>query len=160
MRVFASAMVCAAGLAGAVSAGGPAAAIDRLAWLQGCWRLESAKRIVEEHWMAPRGGSMMGMSRTVRGDRLSEYELVVVRERDGRLAFEAHPSGQPSAVFLSRLVEDARVVFENKEHDFPQEVGYERAGPDGALAWIAGVADGEPRRVEFRYQRVPSGESP
>jgi len=131
-----------------------AAGIERLAWLQGCWELRSAERIVEEHWMSPRGGTMLGAGRTFRGDRLVEYELVVVREQGDGLAYEAHPSGQPSAVFLSSAVEDATVVFENREHDFPQRVGYRRTAPDALLAWIEGNQDGKPVRLEFPYRRV------
>src|SRR5262245_44057099 len=74
--------------------------LDRVAWLQGCWQTAAAAPsevegpVVEEQWMAPRGGTMIGMGRTVRGGKTTEYELVVVREQDGRLAYEAHPSGQ------------------------------------------------------------------
>ena len=78
---------------------------------------------------------MLGMGRTVRGGKTVEYELVLINERDGRLAYEAHPSGQPSATFLSTTVSETSVVFENPEHDFPQRVGYRREGADG----LAGV---------------------
>ena len=64
--------------------------IRRVAWLQGCWELSSPERTVEEQWMAPRGRSMLGIGRTVRGDRLVDYELVVIREQEDRLAYEAH----------------------------------------------------------------------
>ena len=104
--------------------------------------------------MAPRGTSMLGMGRTVRGDTLVEYEVVVLREQGGRLAYEAHPSGQPSAVFLSRPVDGSSVVFENLQHDFPQRVGYRRDGPDSLLAWVEGTENGQTRRVEFPYRRT------
>src|ERR1044071_8259282 len=104
------------------------AGVDRVAWLQGCWEMRSPQGTVEEQWMAPRGGAMIGVGRTVRDDRLVEYELVGVREQGGRLAYEAHPSGQPSAVFLSREITDAMVAFENAEHDFPQRIAYRRDG--------------------------------
>ncbi len=50
---------------------------------------------------------------------------------------------------------DTEVVFENKEHDFPQVIGY-RLNPDGSLlAWIEGPrSDGTTRRVEYAYQRA------
>lgn len=133
------------------------AGIDQVAWLQGCWESSSAGRTVEEQWMAPRGKSMIGTGRTVRGDTLVEYELVVVREQDGKLAYEAHPSGQPSAVFLSRSVSGSEVLFENPQHDFPQQVGYRRDGDTGLLAWIEGTMKGKSRRVEFPYRRVKCG---
>lgn len=63
--------------AAAQNAGG----IDRAAWLQGCWELKAADRSVEEMWSAAKGGSMIGISRTVRDGKLAEYEMVVLRER-------------------------------------------------------------------------------
>jgi len=56
-------------------------------------------------------------------------------------------------VFLSKLIADGQLVFENPEHDFPQRIGYERDG-DGMRAWIEGTLDGRSRRVEFAYMRV------
>ena len=127
--------------------------IQRVAWLHGCWEMATAQQTVEEQWMPPRGGSMLGMSRTLRGGTLSEYELVVLREQDGQLAYVAHPSGQRSATFLSRTLGDTSVVFENLTHDFPQRIGYERKG-DALLAWIEGTRDGRTRRIEFPYRRA------
>jgi Domain of unknown function (DUF6265) len=129
--------------------------LERLAWMTGCWEVKSPQGTVEEHWLAPRGQTMLGLGRTVREGRTTEYEFVVLEKRDDRLAYEAHPSGQPPAVFLSREVGEASVVFENAQHDFPQRVGYEQRGTDALLAWIEGSQDGRLRRVEFPYTRVP-----
>jgi hypothetical protein len=131
------------------------AGIARAAWLKGCWESVNGTRVVEEQWTAPRGTSMLGMGRTVVGDRLVEYELIVLREQGGELAYEAHPSGQPPAVFVSRAVSERRLVFENPEHDFPQRVGYERGAPDELLAWIEGLERGQSRHIDFRYRRAP-----
>ena len=96
---------------------------------------------------------MVGLSRTVRGDELVTYELVVIRERGDRLVYVAHPSGQPSAEFLSTSLSEGSVVFENPGHDFPQRIGYRRQGPSLG-AWIEGTKDGQARRVEFPYRRA------
>lgn len=130
------------------------AGIERVKWLQGCWEMTSGDRVVEEQWMAPRARTMIGSGRTVRGDRLVEYEQVILREQDGQLAYEAHPSGQPTATFTSKTITDAMVVFENAEHDFPQRVGYQHDRPDTLLAWIEGTVKGQTRKVEFPYTRV------
>ena len=129
--------------------------IARVAWLGGCWEAISSRRTVEEHWMAPRARSMLNMGRTVKADSLVEYEQVVLREQGLKLAYEAHPSGQPVAVFVSRAVTDSNVLFENLQHDFPQRVGYQRLGADSLLAWVEGSVDGRARRIDFRYARVP-----
>jgi len=131
----------------------PVTGIDDVAWLTGCWEYTSGSRTVEEHWLAPRARTMMNAGRTTQGDKLVEFETVVIREQDGRLAYEAHPSGQPSAVFMSQRVGDREVVFENLQHDFPQRVGYKRDG-DSLLSWIEGLRNGQARRIEFPYHRV------
>jgi hypothetical protein len=96
---------------------------------------------------------MLGVSRTIRDGKLLEYELIVLREQEGRLAYHAHPSGQASAVFLSTILTDSIALFENPQHDFPQKVGYRREGAS-LVAWIEGTTKGKPRRVEFFYRRA------
>ena len=98
---------------------------------------------------------MLGMSRTLRADSLAGFELVVIRETGEGLRYEASPSGQPTATFVAIEVSDRSVVFENPEHDFPQQIGYSRVGSDSLLAFIAGPRNDQWRRVEFPYGRVP-----
>ncbi len=131
--------------------------IQQVSWLQGCWESVTAQRAIEEQWMAPRGTSMLMMGRTVRNGELVDYELVVLKEDGSRLAYEAHPAEQPSAVFHSVDVAAGRVVFENREHDFPQRVGYQQTTPDGLTAWIEGNDKGKQRRIEFVYRRARCG---
>jgi len=128
-----------------------------MAWLQGCWRIDAGSRIVEEQWSAPRGGTLLGSSRTVRDGKTIEHEFVILRETaDGRLAYEVSPSGRAPTVFTSISLDDAGVVFENLQHDFPQRVAYQRKGDD-LLAWIEGPAKNAPgqlRRIEYPYRKV------
>jgi hypothetical protein len=147
--VVVTVLACATEIAWAQSA-----TIDRVKWLQGCWQTTRGEATIEEHWMAPRGGTMLGMGRTVRGGKIAEYELVLIKEQGAALAYEAHPSGQPSATFLSTTASDTSVVFENPKHDFPQRVGYQRDGSEGLQAWIDGEVNGKARRVDFAYRRA------
>jgi hypothetical protein len=127
--------------------------IDRVAWMHGCWQRTTPQSIVEEHWLAPRGGTMIGVGRTVRGARTTDYEFVVLKEQNGELAYEAHPAGQPGGVFTAKDATSESVVFENGAHDFPQRVGYRRT-EGGLAAWIEGTENGKTRRIDFAYARV------
>ncbi len=97
---------------------------------------------------------MLGTSRTVSRDSLVEYEFVVLRQQGDRLAYQAHPSGQATATFLSTSVSDSSLIFENLQHDFPQRVGYDRRGSDSLIAWISGPRGNTIRRIDFPYSRI------
>lgn len=109
--------------------------------------------------MAPRGGTMLGVSRTVRNDTLVEFEHLQIAERGGHLVYIAQPSRQPRAEFTTRVASDTLVAFENPSHDFPQRIIYRRRGADSLLARIEGTMGGQARSVDFPYVRArcPAG---
>jgi hypothetical protein len=135
---------------------GPArtSALDRFAWLAGCFEMKKGSVVIEEHRMAARAGTMLGMSRTTSETGLVEYELTLLREWDGTLVYEAHPSGQPAAAFPATVMAADSIIFTDPAHDYPQTIGYRRVGPDSVIAWIDGVSRGKQRRIEFPYRRV------
>jgi uncharacterized protein DUF6265 len=128
--------------------------LTQVGWLAGCWESSMGGRLVEEQWMRPRAGLMLGAGRTVDGDSLVEFEQVRMFERGGRLVYAAAPSGQMPAEFESILVSDSAVTFENLAHDFPQRVIYRRRGADAVLARVEGERGGRARGVDFAYHRA------
>ena len=128
--------------------------LEDLRWMAGCLEMRTGDRLVEEQRMDVRSGSMLGMARTTTARGLGEYELTLIHERGGKIVFEAHPSGQPPAVFTATVVGLDSAVFTAPEHDYPQIVGYRRAGRDSVVAWIDGTTGGKSRRVQFFYRRV------
>jgi hypothetical protein len=136
---------------------GPPAAIDQMAWMQGCWIQAKPNGSVEELWMAPGGGVMLGLGRTVRDGKLREYEFTRIAETDGSLAFIAKPSGQDEATFPLKSLTPTEAVFENPAHDFPQRVIYRRAGTDAIAARIEGDIGDQAKAVDFPYKRCPTG---
>ncbi len=45
------------------------------------------------------------------------------------------------------------LVFENKEHDFPQRIVYTRHGHDSLTVRIEGIMDGQERATTFSFKR-------
>jgi hypothetical protein len=132
----------------------PDRGVEQLRWMEGCWEFTVGERTVEEQWMAPRGGTMMGMSRTVRGDRTVAWEIVLLREDSaGAISYHAFPSGQPAAVFPAAEVSDSHAVFANPKHDFPQRIIYRRRA-DTLAARVEGEIGGTPRGSDFPYRKV------
>ncbi len=132
-------------------------ALAHVAWLAGCWRRGSGEGVTDEQWMAPEGNTMLGMSRSMRGNQLRQFEHLRIQVIDGRATYIAHPSGQAEAAFPMIMSSDTVVVFENTEHDFPQRIGYRPVGSDSLVAWIEGESNGETRRIPFPFRRVSCG---
>ncbi len=122
----------------------PATTAD-LAFMAGCWKFERNGRVVEEHWLAPAGGSLLGVSRTVAGGKTVEFEFLEIRDLPEGLTYIAHPSGQAEARFKATTRTTDEIVFENPTHDFPQRIRYRRA-IDALGARIEGTRNGQDQR--------------
>jgi len=129
------------------------ARIESVDWIAGCWTLSSGQTTIEEQWMRPAGGTMLGMSRTVRAGKTAEYEFLQIRETATGLDYVAKPSGQAEATFTLKTIEPGNVVFENPTHDFPQRVMYKKTGDTTATARIEGTRNGQLRGVDFPFHR-------
>lgn len=131
------------------------ASLDRLHWLAGCWRSDDADAGSGEQWMPQAGGAMLGMSRTIRGEKTVAHEFMrIAGAADGRLTFFAQPSGKPPAAFAVKTLTDSEIVFENPEHEFPQRVAYRLDSPTQLRARIEGTRQGTERRIEYPMTRV------
>ncbi|HSC07502.1 MAG TPA: DUF6265 family protein [Steroidobacteraceae bacterium] len=133
----------------------PDQSVAGFVWLAGCWASIGGELGTGEMWTAPAGGTMFGVSRTVRDGKTSEYEFMQIREiSPGQLAFVAHPSGQAQAAFPLVRSAPGELVFEDPAHDFPQRVIYRLVEPDRLHARIEGMLKGEERGVDFHMQRA------
>ncbi|GAB3245686.1 DUF6265 family protein [Chitinimonas naiadis] len=128
-----------------------------LQWLAGCWQASGAEPGSEEHWLAPAGGAMLGVSRSVRKGKMAEYEFLRIHEQDGQLYFTAKPSGQPEASFRLVSSEPGQMQFENPQHDFPQRISYRQQADGSLLARIEGTRNGKTRAIDFPMGRIPCG---
>jgi len=117
-------------LAALMLGGAPLAqAADLPEWLTGEWQQERGDRWTEELWSLPRGGVMIGMGRSGRGESLQSWELMrIVRAADGTLTLHAAPEGGKETIFpvLEQGVRD--ISFANPDHDYPQRIRYWREG--------------------------------
>ena len=129
--------------------------VQSVAWMQGCWLASSGASSTEEVWMPPRGGLMMGMSRSVRDGVATGFEFVLLREVEGALVFSASPSGQTPADFVASLAAPDLLRVENANHDFPQKIEYRPAPPDSMIASVYGDVDASTPAFQVRYRRMP-----
>jgi hypothetical protein len=138
-----------------IAALAPSSLVQDLAWMSGCWASVDGEAGSGETWTAPAGGTLLGVSRTVKGGKTVAHEFMQVRETGpGRIAFIALPSGQKEASFPLVRLSGQEAVFENPQHDFPQRVIYRREG-DLLTGRIEGRIDGEAKAIDFPMRRQP-----
>ncbi len=132
----------------------PPVSISNLDWMVGTWQINNGNLYEEwikmDQWLLGRSDkvelgdtvTLETMQITYR-DEILHYIPTVVNQNDG----------QPILFPILRGAEE-QVVFENKKHDFPQQIGYRKKGEKHIEAWIEGRnAKGESKKVTFDMKR-------
>ena len=86
----------------------PRATLADVGLLVGSWRGEFMGSMAEEVWLPPAGGTMVGMFRLFREDRVVFYEFMILVEEEGGVSMKLkhfHPD------FRSWEEKDAMVTF-------------------------------------------------
>jgi hypothetical protein len=127
--------------------------LDQLSWLAGSWAADSAGTRIEEHWMTPRGGMMVGMHRDVVRGRAVSFEFFRIVEDSSGIAYLTSPGGRPAIRFSLKEMAKQRVVFENSTHDFPQRILYWIDAQGQLRARIEGTFQGKASAEEWAWKR-------
>jgi hypothetical protein len=127
-----------------------------LSWIAGDWQNAAGGRaLIEEHWTSVAGGTMMGMSRTVAGDRTVEFEYLRIEQRADGIYYVAHPKARcPGTDFKLTRSSATEAVFENPQHDFPKRIIYRKTGDESLTASIDG-GEGS-KAMSFSFKRMKS----
>ncbi len=130
-----------------------AGANEDLSWMTGCRVQETGNKRVDETWLPPAGGVLLGVGRTVKAGRVTEYEYTRIESVKGIATYIARPGDQPEASFTAVEQTPTSIVFENRAHDFPQRIIYRALGPDHLQAAVEGPGNGGTVTIGFDYKR-------
>jgi hypothetical protein len=126
-------------------------ALDRLAWMGGCWGSRDGATSADECWLDRRGDTMVGFHVDVFDDGRVFYEFLrIVADADG-VAYLASPMGAEPTAFRMVEIANSRVVFENPDHDWPQRLTYWLEGDE--LHALAEGLDPASRKAEWAWSR-------
>src|ERR1043165_7936019 len=125
-----------------------------ISWISGDWQTApGGKAQIEEHWTQAAGATMMGMSRTVAGEKTVEFEYLRIEQRADGIYYVAHPKSRcPGTDFKLTRASATEAVFENSQHDFPNRIIYRKSG---AAALTATIDSGEgTKAITFSYRKA------
>lgn len=141
-----------------------ALSVDDFAWLAGHWRGEREGELIEESWLPPAHGVMLGMFRWVSAEgELRVYELMTLEpedgapvlklrhfnaglvaweDKDGALTFHLAPGSTAS-----------RPTFVGEEEGQKLRLTLESPTPDTYTAKLEILSGAEPQVLDFLYRR-------
>lgn len=128
-----------------------------LGWLAGCWedRKSATAFLLSEQWMKPEGGMMIGVGRTIRDGKASDWEFMRIEQTGDGLTFFAKPKANPDwTAFPMVRMSSTEILFENSGHDFPNRVIYRHPKPDLITPRIEGTINGKMQAIDFSLERV------
>jgi len=125
--------------------------ISQLQWLAGDWQT-SGRTVSEEHWTRPAGGTMIGMARTLSGDKTVFFEFLRIETRADGIYYVAQPKGRPGTDFKAIELDADHVVFSNPQHDFPKRITYRRHADGSLTARVEGDGSEPEKAQEFHFQ--------
>ena len=146
------ALLCALALPGGAQTPAPAD-LSRLAWLEGRWSGSEGGRETEEHWTSPAGSALVGMNKAVKAGRMVSFEFLRIQHTKEGTAYLASPGGAAPTAFPLVELGEARLVFENPAHDFPQRILYWLDAAGALHARIEGSIGGKPRSQEWTWTK-------
>lgn len=126
-------------------------------FLLGRWEMKTKNGKIVERWQLHKD-SLTGQSHRFKdtGDSILT-ESIVLKKIKGEWTFcvtgyEKNNEGITHFKLINN--QNNTFTFENKQHDFPQQIVYQNKGKAELLAWIEGDMGGKRRKIAFPYKKV------
>jgi hypothetical protein len=141
------------------------AAVAQLAWIAGPWSGTLNDRTIEQHWMTPNGGSMVGMYRSIRDNRAALYELLAIEQRGDEVFLRikhfapgpglvSQEARDQSADHVLVKADGRTAVFEGSTAGGPVRVSFSSPDADTLNITVERQREGKPVATEFKYKRI------
>lgn len=62
--------------------------LENISWISGNWKGEAFGGITEENWSTPSGGSMMATFKLINNNKVSFYEIEIIRQLENTLILQ------------------------------------------------------------------------
>jgi predicted enzyme related to lactoylglutathione lyase len=121
---------------------------EQFDWLIGKWRMDSNKFESYEEWQKT-DGRISGQSYRMRNGQKVVTEYLFIEKFADLWTYIAAPKGQTITLFALVSSTNNEFIFENKEHDFPQQIIYAIDSDKTIKATVKGEKMGQEKRFSF-----------
>jgi hypothetical protein len=120
----------------------------------GKWEMDVENAEVYEEWKLLNENELTGISYSVNDGVKNISENLYLKRFADKWTYIAVPKNQNPTLFALIEFSPKKFLFENKEHDFPQNISYEFHKDGRMTAAIEGEVNGEIKRKEFVFKIV------
>lgn len=132
------------------------AQLNKASWLVGEWGNTSKEGVLTETWTTENDSTYTGKTYFITGKDTAFTETIQLMEKNNELHYMPTISDQnegKQVTFLMTSATDKQLVFENKEHDFPQKITYNKITNDSIVAEIFGMKDGKESKESYPLEK-------
>lgn len=106
-------------------------------------------------WMKPDGGAVLGVSRTIKDNKVVVTEFFSVSETADTIILNVQLRlAEKTTPFRAKEITESSVTFENPEHDYPQRIIYRKQADGSLLGRIEGTQNGKTRAIDYPMKRT------
>lgn len=130
--------------------------IKQMDWVIGKWENNAGDGSFHEIWTKTNDTIYSGRSFMIANEDTVFSESISLELKQNELFYIPTVSNQNNAKpieFKFIAIENNEIIFENKEHDFPQRIIYKQLAPDSLYARVEGNDKGKFRKEEFLMKR-------
>lgn len=130
--------------------------VDKLPWLTGCWqgKIERDGSMVYETWFAPRGGTLMGVSQTLRDGKTGAWEAMRMYDDGDAMKLWVRPGARGEVTFSLDSAGVNFVEFAAVEGPVTTKLRYERKSETEVLATLRFIQGESRRGADFLFGRI------
>jgi len=120
----------------------------------GLWKMEIENAEIYEEWHLINENELIGTSYSLENGIKIISENLWIKKFADQWAYIAMPGNQNITLFALIEHSPKKLLFENKEHDFPQRISYEFHKGGKMTAVVEGNVGLEIKRKEFSFHLV------
>lgn len=131
--------------------------IEKAEWLIGTWENKTPGGSIYETWIKTNHKKLSGKSYILKEKDTIVFETIELVQQEGNLFYIPTVKNQNGGLpvrFAARKISENQLIFENKQHDFPQTISYMKTGTNSLLAEISGSKNGKERNQIFSMKRI------
>lgn len=131
--------------------------IDQCLSIIGTWHCNTEKGILIEEWIRKNDSAFYGKSYHVQNNDtvlLETIDLIQAQDSIFYIPTVQDQNGGKPVKFWMTFGSSKKMVFENPNHDFPQNITYQRIGEDSLTALVSGVINGKNHIEKFLFKKM------